>query len=160
MSTTYQQRLGDRLRAIRQQQGLTLHEVEENSEGRWKAVVVGSYERGDRAVSVAKLADLAEFYGVPVDQLLPAAEDTTRGEVDDSGPLILDLTNLQRARQHESAMLPIARFAASIQVRRGDFNGHVLSLRQEDLSSLAIVLGVEPDELLERLEERGILQVA
>ena len=38
------------LRSIRQQQGLSLHGVEEKSQGRWKAVVVGSYERGDRAV--------------------------------------------------------------------------------------------------------------
>ena len=39
--------------------------------GRWKAVVVGSYERGDRAVTVQRLAELAEFYGVPVYELLP-----------------------------------------------------------------------------------------
>jgi transcriptional regulator with XRE-family HTH domain len=56
VTNEYQKRLGARLRAIRQQQGLTLQQVEEMSEGRWKAVVVGSYERGDRAVSVAKLA--------------------------------------------------------------------------------------------------------
>src|ERR687890_717777 len=52
VTNEYQKRLGARLRAIRQQQGLTLQQVEEMSEGRWKAVVVGSYERGDRAVSV------------------------------------------------------------------------------------------------------------
>ena len=61
------------------QQGLSLHGVEEKSEGRWKAVVVGSYERGDRAVTVAKLAELAEFYGVPVAELLPDARAARRG---------------------------------------------------------------------------------
>jgi len=68
----YAKALGARLRAIRSQQGLSLHGVEEKSRGRWKAVVVGSYERGDRAVTVQRLAELADFYGVPVAELLPA----------------------------------------------------------------------------------------
>ena len=67
----YAKALGARLRAIRAQQHLSLHGVERKSGGRWKAVVVGSYERGDRAVSVQRLAELAEFYGVPVGELLP-----------------------------------------------------------------------------------------
>ena len=79
MSQDYAHALGARLRSIRAQQGLSLHGVEEKSEGRWKAVVVGSYERGDRAVTVAKLAELAEFYGVPVAELLPDARATRRG---------------------------------------------------------------------------------
>ena len=61
----YAKALGAKLRAIRQQQGLSLHGVEQKSGGRWKAVVVGSYERGDRAVTVQRLAELADFYGVP-----------------------------------------------------------------------------------------------
>ena len=71
MPSEYAKALGARLRAIRTQQGLSLHGVEEKSRGRWKAVVVGSYERGDRAVTVQKLSELAEFYGVPVSELLP-----------------------------------------------------------------------------------------
>src|SRR5579875_2940972 len=71
MPSDYAKTLGARLRAIRTQQGLSLHGVEEKSRGRWKAVVVGSYERGDRSVTVQKLAELAEFYGVPVSELLP-----------------------------------------------------------------------------------------
>ena len=61
MPSEYAKALGARLRAIRTQQGLSLHGVEEKSRGRWKAVVVGSYERGDRAVTVQKLSELAEF---------------------------------------------------------------------------------------------------
>ena len=73
MSSEYAKQLGAKLRAIRTQQGLSLHGVEEKSQGRWKAVVVGSYERGDRAVTVQRLAELADFYGVPVQELLPGA---------------------------------------------------------------------------------------
>src|SRR5581483_10379808 len=65
--------LGARLRAIRTQRHLSLQGVERTSDGRWKAVVVGSYERGDRAISVHRLAELAEFYEVPVADLLPEA---------------------------------------------------------------------------------------
>jgi transcriptional regulator with XRE-family HTH domain len=61
--------LGARLRAIRVQQGLSLHGVEDKSQGRWKAVVVGSYERGDRAVTALRLSELAAFYRVPVSEL-------------------------------------------------------------------------------------------
>src|SRR5256714_14646270 len=64
-SRDYARALGSKLRAIRAQQHLSLHGVERKSGGRWKAVVVGSYERGDRAVSVQRLAELAGFYGVP-----------------------------------------------------------------------------------------------
>src|SRR6266571_2307728 len=79
MPSDYAKTLGARLRAIRTQQGLSLHGVEEKSRGRWKAVVVGSYERGDRSVTVQKLAELADFYGVPVSELLPG----------DAGPGVL-----------------------------------------------------------------------
>src|SRR5205814_3887202 len=79
MPSEYAKTLGARLRAIRAQQGMSLHGVEEKSDGRWKAVVVGSYERGDRAVTVAKLAELAEFYNVPVAELLPDARESRRG---------------------------------------------------------------------------------
>lgn len=55
--------LGKRLLESRKLAGLSLAGVEEKSRGRWKAVVVGSYERGDRAVTTAKVMELAHFYG-------------------------------------------------------------------------------------------------
>src|SRR3954454_24858377 len=93
MPSEYAKALGARLRAIRTQQGLSLHGVEEKSRGRWKAVVVGSYERGDRAVTVQKLSELAEFYGVPVSELLPEGSPSAASEL---GPrLVIDLEKLQ-----------------------------------------------------------------
>ncbi|WP_271636820.1 helix-turn-helix domain-containing protein [Solicola gregarius] len=67
----YAKAVGQRLRAIRQRHGLSLKGVEQRSRGRWKAVVVSSYERGDRSVSVQRLYELAEFYAVPITDLLP-----------------------------------------------------------------------------------------
>src|SRR5919107_1587961 len=67
----YPKALGERLRNIRLQKGMSLQDVQGASEGRWKAAVVGAYERGDRNVTVARLSELAEFYGVPVSEILP-----------------------------------------------------------------------------------------
>lgn len=92
MSSEYAKQLGAKLRAIRTQQGLSLHGVEEKSQGRWKAVVVGSYERGDRAVTVQRLAELADFYGVPVQELLPGT--TPGGAAEPPPKLVLQLERL------------------------------------------------------------------
>src|ERR671930_1909698 len=94
MPSEYAKALGARLRAIRTQQGLSLHGVEEKSRGRWKAVVVGSYERGDRAVTVQRLAELAEFYGVPIHELLPDALPSAAA-TEPPPRLVLDLEQLQ-----------------------------------------------------------------
>src|SRR5205809_8071589 len=102
MPSEYAKTLGARLRAIRTQQGLSLHGVEEKSRGRWKAVVVGSYERGDRAVTVQRLAELAEFYGVPINELLPAGVVHAGTPTDASPKLILDLEQLPPAPVEQS----------------------------------------------------------
>ena len=94
MPSEYAKTLGARLRAIRTQQGLSLHGVEEKSRGRWKAVVVGSYERGDRSVTVQKLAELAEFYGVPVSELLPG--DAAPTPLAPSPKLVIDLERMSQ----------------------------------------------------------------
>ena len=67
---SYAEQVGERLRNIRLQKGLSLHDVEERSGKEFKASVLGAYERGERSVSVPRLR-LAIFYGVPVDHLLP-----------------------------------------------------------------------------------------
>src|ERR1700758_4655998 len=101
MASDYAKTLGARLRAIRTQQGLSLHGVEEKSRGRWKAVVVGSYERGDRAVTVQRLAELADFYGIPMVELLPHSPPAAAAEAPPR--LVLDLEKLQRIPAERSA---------------------------------------------------------
>ena len=78
-----------RLREIRRQQGLTLKQVEIKSRGRWKAVVVGSYERGSRTLSFDRAASLCDFYGVPLSSLIKDKNVATTFE---NIPVILDLT--------------------------------------------------------------------
>lgn len=157
-NTDYQRRLGERLRAIRAQQDMTLQQVEERSQGRWKAVVIGAYERGDRAISAAKLAELAAFYGVPVSELLPEPSGAVAAAAEPraSRKVVLDLEKLT-AEGLNPALRPISRYAMTIQLQRGDYNGRVLTLRSDDVRALAVVLGVTAEELVERLSGEGVL---
>ena len=67
--------LGQRLRAARRHRGWSLGDVEAHTDGEYKASVVGAYERGERAISVQRFARLAEIYGSPPSDLLPASLD-------------------------------------------------------------------------------------
>jgi transcriptional regulator with XRE-family HTH domain len=147
----YAKALGARLRAIRLQQNLSLHGVERRSQGRWKAVVVGSYERGDRAVSVQRLAELAEFYGVPVVELLPP-ESATFTSAATGPPLSRIVLNLERLAALDDGQADLLRrFAASIQRQRGDLGNRTLTIRQDDLRTLALMYDCTVEALTERL---------
>src|SRR5919206_40807 len=77
---SYAEQVGERLRNIRLQKGLSLHDVEERSGKEFKASVLGAYERGERSISVPRLQRLASVYEVPIDQLLPDQTDETQPE--------------------------------------------------------------------------------
>jgi transcriptional regulator with XRE-family HTH domain len=153
----YAKALGARLRAIRMQQHLSLHGVERKSNGKWKAVVVGSYERGDRAVSVQRLADLAEFYGVPVSDLLPPEETPFPG-AGSPPPLSRIVLNLDRvASLNDPNAGILKRFGASIQRQRGNIGTRTLTVRQDDLRSLALMYDMTVEGLTERLVRWQVL---
>jgi transcriptional regulator with XRE-family HTH domain len=152
-NSSYAKALGGRLRAIRTQQGMSLQGVEQRSGGVWKAVVVGSYERGDRAVTVQRLAELADFYSVPVSALLPDSGPAAHPEPPPK--LVLDLEQLQSVPSEKAG--PLARYAATIQSQRGDYNGKVLSIRADDMRALAVIYDMPPTELAEELISWGVL---
>ncbi len=149
----YAKALGAVLRSVRSQQELSLQGVEQKSQGQWKAVVVGSYERGDRAITVQRLAELAEFYGVPVATLLP---DTSPSEAAAPPPrLILDLDQLSRAPAE--LVGPLVRYCTTIQEQRGEYGASQLSIRAEDLRTLAVIYDLVPLALVEQLVSWGVL---
>ncbi|MBD35602.1 MAG: transcriptional regulator [Actinobacteria bacterium] len=162
LDALYRRRVGERIRVIRRQQRLSLHDVEDRSESEFKASVLGAYERGERAISVPRLQRLARFYGVPVDQLLPAEAESESGISNQKNmgwapgqKIVIDLTKLIAVEGPEAEM--IERYLTIIQVKRQDFNGRVLTIRGDDLQALAAILGTDVDAAAPRLDELGLL---
>lgn len=152
----YAKALGERLRRIRIQKNMSLQDVQQASEGKWKAAVVGAYERGDRNVTVGKLSELADFYSVPVSEILPSDGGTSSpGQLDSRRKVILDLEGLDKVPEDDRD--PISRFTTAIQIQRGDFNGRVLTIREDDLMALALLYQTSSDELARRLDDWGML---
>lgn len=141
--------VGRRLRAIRRQQGLSLDEVEERSGGKWSSSAIGAYERGYRTLTVERLRDLADFYGVPISVLLAPAPKRD-GDIE---KVVIDLEALEQAGDD---LEPVKRLAHSIQLQRGDFNRKILTIRGADIRNLSLLYGVTEDEMLEKLAESGV----
>jgi hypothetical protein len=103
------------------------------------------------------LQRLAQFYGVPVDRLLPQRGDEVidleaRREADRG--VRIDLQKLQQVEAPEVPVL--GRYVNMIQMVRGDFNGRVLTVRGDDVRTLAAVLETTPEGLTSRLDDLGI----
>jgi len=54
---------------------------------------------------------------------------------------------------------PLARYASTIQQQRGAPGGTVLTIREQDLQSLAVIYDMEPDALTGMLLHSGVLTV-
>jgi transcriptional regulator with XRE-family HTH domain len=136
MTPAYARQVGERLRNIRRQQGLSLQAVEEQSEREFKASVLGAYERGERIISVLRLQRLARLYGVPVDQLLPkmspepdyGTESRAPAGGPGGGPITIDLSRLERLDAPEREVL--RRYIGMIQIQRGE---HAMRNRIDEL---------------------------
>ena len=149
----YSVKVGERLRAIRKQKRLSLHDVEDQSTQEFKASVLGAYERGERAISLPRLARLSDFYRVPVDQLLPRNHNGDTAGEDISGvrpKLAIDISKLTQLQGAPFEML--TRFLRMIQVQRQDFNGRVLTIRADDKRAIAAMLDIPVDQVALRLE--------
>lgn len=153
-ATEYSRAVGDRLRTIRKQKRLSLHDVEAQSSQEFKASVLGAYERGERALSLPRLDRLATFYQVPVEQLLPrdtaAAASSTQ-----TAKLAIDISKLAQLSGAPFEML--TRFLRLIQVQRQDFNGRVLTVRADDHRAIAAMLDIPVDQVGDRLRSLDLV---
>lgn len=152
----YTIKVGDRLRVIRRQKRMSLQDVEAASEEEFKASVLGAYERGERAISVPRLARLAAFYAVPVRQLLPM-DDTPVSDIDGARPHKLAIDLVKLAKHKEAPFDTVARLLRMIQVQRQDYNGKVITVRNDEARAIAALLDVPVDEVGQRLESLGLV---
>lgn len=154
--------VSQRLRAIRHSRSMSLLDVELESGGLIKAVVLGSYERGSRALSVKRAIQLAEFYEVPVHHLFgsPSADS-----IENPDQLLIDVRRMKKCAEsinpNEMIYLQtLARFLTHIQNKREDWNGEIISLRIRDLEPIAVFLGITQKTLFSWLQEQRLLFVS
>jgi len=148
----FSREVGHRLRAVRRQRRLSLDDVERQSGGRWSASAIGAYERGFRNLSLPRLRELADFYGIPMATLL--GEDELRDDAGAApGKVVLDLGKLEQLEE----AAPLVRYARSIVLERGDWNGRILSIRKDDVRALGSMLHLDERALVAQLEAWDVL---
>ncbi|MFZ9728015.1 MAG: helix-turn-helix domain-containing protein [Candidatus Nanopelagicaceae bacterium] len=148
--------ISQRLRQIRKQQNLTLKQVEIRSRGKWKAVVIGSYERGTRSLSISKAKSLCEFYGVPLSALFQS--EGIQRVPPSEGALRIDLRNLKsKISQNDPLIGQLHNLLSFIARRRDDWNGEIMTIRLQDNEVLGLLVQKEQSELRRALEIRDLL---
>lgn len=153
-----------RLRAIRKSKGLSLLDVEELSRGRIKAVVLGSYERGTRSMSVRKALEIADVLQVPVTSFFSDKSHAASGNTEPAYPkqLILDLRSISKRLVSTTSELAepyqlLALFTRSIVHTRQDWNGELISIRGSDIAVLSKMLNFDESTFIAWLDRERIL---
>ena len=152
--------IAGRLRKLRLERGWSLAEVERISKGSVKAVVLGSYERCDRTLSLNRAIQLANIFSIPLVHLLVAPEK--------SAPVLTRTTmvvDLRRTRiladdlisQSDPIFQTFSAFLAAIATRRCDWNGEIMSLRDGDLSTLSLMTFMNEEAFLIWLKEKRLV---
>ena len=147
------------LRAIRQSKSLSLSDVETLSEGRIKAVVLGSYERGARSLSVKRALQIAALYQVPISEIFGHSEKLERSN---GSKIILDLRLINHRVQQEDRFelekyTHLSRLLQKIVRTRQDWNGEVISLRTTDIATLTVLFDESEETVLNWLERETLL---
>ena len=149
--------VGSRLRSIRRSRSLSLNEVESLSHGSLKAVVLGSYERGSRNLTIKRAIEIAKIYNIPVAEILSEKAPSVTTSVP---RLMLDIRALQRIGHAESERerrFLLSQLLRRILEDRQDWNGEIITLRESDLGIISLLLTMEKAEILEWLATSGIL---
>lgn len=143
---THIEKLHTRMRLIRESRQLTLAQAAKLSQGEISAIALGSYERGDRSVSAAKLISIAQIYEVPVTELFEAPKKYMSEE-----RISIDIRKiLTTSNQAAQNIIEVIRNIATM---RGDWNGEVISLRAQDLINFHIFTALTTDEIKQVIME-------
>jgi transcriptional regulator with XRE-family HTH domain len=142
------------MKSVRRGKGMTLRDVETKSGGVWKAVVIGSYERCDRALSIKKAINLANFYQVPLNELLGLG---SQSKIPSREKITLDIRATSNSDSQENDVKSLRNFATLICAKRQDWNGEVLSIRTSDLTTIGLLLNMDETTTYSWLSSRGML---
>jgi transcriptional regulator with XRE-family HTH domain len=148
-----------RLRAIRRARSLSLSQVEELSSGRLKAVVLGSYERGSRNLTIKRALEIAEIYRIPISELFSEKRNAISGELP---RIMLDIRALQRreafiAKDELRQRSVLSQMIRNICEYRQDWNGEVITLRSSDLETISLLMNLDKASVIDWLTESSIL---
>jgi hypothetical protein len=132
---------------------MTLKDVQDASGGEFKLTALLSYEGGIRWISLARLGRLAQFYKVPLSELVPGTVGLQRpGKASRTrrpGDLVIDLAVLDRAKGEVAVRL--RHFCRLIVEQRGAApSDGLLRLRRSDRAAIAAAFGVESDKVARR----------
>ena len=145
--------LAQRIRQIREAQGLTLQQVSARSKGRISAIALGSYERGDRSISAKKILEIAEIYAIPAGEFFTPAQQGL-----EAGRVVIDLRKLTISEDPIGKQFLI--ILKRIVEQRRDWNGEVISLRAGDISNLQTFAHFSSAELSQALDKFALSKFA
>ncbi len=145
------------LRQLRKTRGFTLRGVEEASNGRIKGVVLGSYERASRSMSIKRAIEIADFYQVPLAFLLGIKESQISTLAQTSFIIDLRRASEMARKSDDAAVLLFIDYLREIVRKRNDFNGEILSLRICDRENLQLILHKDHAQLNIWLKEKSLL---
>jgi len=148
-----------RIRTLRKARGWTLHDIENRTSGSIRAVVMGSYERGSRALSLARSIEIAELFGIPIANLLG---DFSRTDSINPETLTIDQRRLAELIKIDPdlKLITLQSFISAIAARRSDWNGEVLTLRASDFDTLTLLFKLTLPELKSWLAESRLALIS
>ena len=152
----YAERVGEKLRRLRQDRNMSLQDVCDRSGGSFVVSTLSAYERGKRSISLERLLELADIYGLSPTTLLELEnEEEFQGGLGRNRPLRIHLDHLDRLSEAER--LPLENYLQFLKNLRNDPAREILTIRKDDVNYLSSLYGVRPHALTERLKAEGIL---
>ena len=137
--------LGRVLRRVRTDRSMRLGDVAAQSDGRFKASALGSYERGERTLSLERFVELAFLYEIPPATLL---RRVLLGGSSEPGRVAVDRGQLDLVPWPEREWL--AELTDRVATRRGSDSQAVVAVREDDVAELAAANDLTTAELTKR----------
>ncbi len=155
MTMDIDQQCALKLRKLRKIKGLTLNQIEKASAGEFKSVVLGAYERGTRAISLARLERISAFYDVPMSYFFDAGNEKSQ-----KSRWIFDLRQIRKVleiKDQNPRILSMISLVRAIAAERNDWAGEFLTIRDSDRAIATHILAFGTEELEKELSERKLL---